>query len=158
MHVSNPYISAGRRILFLNPLLTSMNKFLPLIILASDPMTHLPFTALPYFSSISSCLYKTVPKYLNSFTSYIFTPPRTTSHLPNDGTLTFYGVSKSTTSTSLLSKVITLLFPVFTFIFLVVQHYKIHPLLFEVPFHSLQTTQCHLQTSMHYYSTNYVHF
>ena len=64
VQVSDPYVSVGKRILFLEPLFTSIDIFLHLITLASDPMTHLPFKAFSLFSiSISPCLHSTVPKY-----------------------------------------------------------------------------------------------
>ena len=67
-HVPDLYCKVDKRILFLKPLFTFMDTFLPLITLAKDPMTLLSFTApslLLFLPSRSPCLLNTVPRYLN---------------------------------------------------------------------------------------------
>lgn len=58
-----PYVCVGRRILFLKPLFTFIDKFLPLIALHREPITILLFTTLSFISpAISPCLSKTAPQ------------------------------------------------------------------------------------------------
>ena len=70
MSKSDLYVNVGKRILLLKPLFTSLNIFLPLLTIASDLITHLPFTALSLiFPSMSPCLeHKNITLFANTST------------------------------------------------------------------------------------------